>query len=289
MSSKRWLLALSVGSIAAVAILASSLHDVHFEPGRSFSAPPAAGTASPLTIVDTVSSMPLWKVLLFWVLLSVNVVILFFLLPPAARKRILRQTITFALTAFAILMALRYRMIQLPLPDSSQPRPTGSAPPGSQGNALLPEFLPPHVAPWWLFWISFLVLAVFLTLLWLAIRWWRRGLRTRSSELDAIETIARSSLGQIASGRDWSDVIIQSYVRMSEAVSARRGLQRLRSMTPREFAGRLEQAGLPAHSVSRLTRLFESARYGAGASSQSDVNEAVACLNSILQACGQAQ
>ena len=31
---------------------------------------------------------------------------------------------------------------------------------------------------------------------------------------------------------------------------------------PREFAERLEQSGLPARAVSRLTRLFEAARYG---------------------------
>lgn len=288
MSSKRWLLALSVGIIAAVAILASSLHDVHFEPGRSFSAPPEASAAPPLTLVDTVSSAPAWKILLFSAIVAVNLVILFFLLPPSLRKRILKQAVTLALTTFAILMALRYRMIQLPVPGTREPNPAGPPSTASPGNGLIPEFQPPHIAAWWLFWISFLVLAAFLTLLWLAIRGWRRGGRTQPG-LDAIEMIARSSLGQIASGREWSDVIIQSYVRMGEAVSARRGLERLRAMTPREFAERLEQAGLPAQSVHRLTRLFESARYGAMASSQSDVNEAVACLNSILQACGQAQ
>ena len=287
MSSKRWLLALSVGIIAAVAILASSLHDVHFEPGRSFSSPTETSAAPPLTIVDTVSSMPLWKVLLFWVLLAVNLVILFLLLPTSVRKRVLRQTIYFALTGFAVLMALRYRMIKLPVPDTGAHNPVEPPLVPSQGNGVIPEFQPPQVTPWWLFWISFLVLAAFLALLWLAIRWWR-GSRSHSG-LDAIETIARASLGQLASGRNWSDVIIQSYVRMSEAVSTRRGLQRLRTMTPREFAERLEQAGLPAQSVHRLTRLFEAARYGSGPSSQSDVNEAVACLNSILQACGQAQ
>jgi len=52
---------------------------------------------------------------------------------------------------------------------------------------------------------------------------------------------------------------------------------------------RLERAGLPANAVSRLTRLFESVRYGTHQSSQADVNEALACLDSILQACGAAQ
>ena len=73
---------------------------------------------------------------------------------------------------------------------------------------------------------------------------------------------------------------------MGEVVSARRGLQRADATTPREFAERLERAGLPADAVKRLTRLFEAVRYGSRLSDQSDVNEAVACLNSILQACG---
>ncbi len=60
-------------------------------------------------------------------------------------------------------------------------------------------------------------------------------------------------------------------------------------MTPREFAERLQMTGLPAESVLRLTRLFESVRYGAHQSSQKEINEAVACLNSILSACGVAQ
>jgi hypothetical protein len=125
--------------------------------------------------------------------------------------------------------------------------------------------------------------------IWVVYRWWVGPGMRRLSRLDAIGDIAQSSLNDIASGQEWRDVIIQSYVRMSEAVSARRGLQRARATTPREFADRLEQAGLPARAVERLTRLFEFARYGPRASSQSDVNEAVSCLNSILQACGQAQ
>jgi hypothetical protein len=74
---------------------------------------------------------------------------------------------------------------------------------------------------------------------------------------------------------------------MSEVVSARRGLLRPDAATPREFAERLEHAGLPAEAVNRLTRLFESVRYGTRKSDESDINEATACLASILQACGE--
>ncbi|MGE5248689.1 MAG: DUF4129 domain-containing protein [Bacteroidota bacterium] len=291
MSRRLLLLVLSLVIIAAVVVLASSLHNVHFAPGRSVPFETAAsGPPPPILSSDTISNTPLWKIVLVWLVFVINLILFIFLMPPEARKRILRQVINFALTALAILLALRYRLIQLPLLASKPVEPTNQTAVRGASSEPLPSFQPPHMAPWWVFLISFLVLAGVLTLLWLAYRWWMRSTSTRSmSDLDAIGAIAESSLGEIAAGRDWGDVIIQSYVRMSEAVSARRGLERAAAMTPREFAGRLEQAGLPAQAVSRLTRLFEAARYGSRASSQADINEAVACLNSILQACGLAQ
>jgi hypothetical protein len=288
MSRRLLLLALSVVIVAAVVALASSLHDVHFEPGRSV---PMGTTSVPtpqVSAAEAISQTPLWKVLLFWLALVINMVLFFFLLPKEMRKRVLRQMISLALTVFAILMALRYRLIDLPFLKQPPVEPSNQGAVGGGASEPLPAFQPPQMAPWWVFLVSFLVLAGVLTLLWLAYRWWMRP-ASRYSGLGAIEAIARSSLDEIASGRDWGDVIIQSYVRMNEAVSKRRGLERAAAATPREFAARLEQAGLPAQAVSRLTRLFESARYGARASSQADVNEAVACLNSILQACGLAQ
>jgi Domain of unknown function (DUF4129) len=59
-------------------------------------------------------------------------------------------------------------------------------------------------------------------------------------------------------------------------------------MTPGEFATRLEQAGLPSDAVHRLTHLFERVRYGGHRSATPEVNEAVACLTTILQYCGEA-
>ncbi len=288
MNRRLLLLALSVLVMVAVGILASSLPAAHFEPGRAVPLDTTSPNAPELPAAEVIASTPLWKILLFWLALVINMILFFFLIPKEMRKRILRQMISLALSILAILIALRYGLVQLPFLKSPPVPPSDQTAVGGANNAQVPAFQPPHMAPWWVFLISFLVLAALLTLLWLAYRWWTRSSRMLS-DLDAIGAIAQSSLGELASGRDWGDVIIQSYVRMSEAVSARRGLQRAVAMTPREFAERLEQAGLPAHAVARLTRLFESARYGAHASSQAEVNEAVACLNSILQACGQAQ
>jgi hypothetical protein len=275
--------------IAAVAVLSSSLHDVHFQPGRSLAFDnPDSGPAPLVPLTDTVTQTPLWKVLLFWLAFVVNVIVFFWLLPPDVRKRVIRQVLSLMLGTLALILALRYRLIQLPFLEGEPPAPNDLGNLGANGNSPIPAFSPPHMAPWWIFLISFIVLAAVLLLLWWAYRWWL-GTGRRASGLEAIRGIAESSLDEIASGHNWSDVIIQSYLRMNDAVHVGRGLQRSIASTPREFADRLRDAGLPAQAVERLTRLFESARYGAKSSTQSDINEAVACLNSILQACGQNQ
>lgn len=289
MLPRRWLLLISVVVVAAVIVLASSLHDVHFEPGRPLAMPGTAAPVMEFPLTETVAQTPLWKILLLWLGFVVNMVLFFLLLPPDVRKRILRQMISFALGVLAIVLALRYNLIKVPNIEAPPPEASNFGTGGTGQDAPVVEFQPPHMAPWWLFLISFIVLVVFLAMLWLAYRWWVRSGPGRYSELRAIGAIAQSSLDDLAAGEAWTDVIIQSYMRMSEAVSKRRGLQRHAAATPREFAGRLEQAGLPAQAVNRLTRLFESARYGARPSSQTDINEAVACLNSILRACGQSE
>src|SRR5512146_3408925 len=116
MVRKRWLLlAVSILILAALVFLAASLHDVHFEPGRPLA---LRGTSSPpidIPITETISKTPLWKILLLWAAFVVNMVLFFLLLPPEVRKRILRQVISFALGVLAIVLALRYNLIKLPV------------------------------------------------------------------------------------------------------------------------------------------------------------------------------
>jgi hypothetical protein len=103
--------------------------------------------------------------------------------------------------------------------------------------------------------------------------------------LKKIAQIARSSIDDLAAGRESTDVIMNCYYRMSDVVSDKRKLERSASMTPGEFAARLEKAGLPSQAVHRLTRLFEGVRYGLRRSGPVEVREAVASLNAILAHC----
>src|SRR5574341_687995 len=286
MNTRHRLLFLCLLALLAVMFLASSLHDVHFEPGRSLSNPAPSGPLVSLDAIENFQQTPLWKILLFWAVFLINLILFFYLLPPELRRRMIKQVIRFALGVLILLIALRYQVLKLPSLES-EPVNSGSA--VSFGDSgLAAAFHPPEMTLWTIYLISLGLILALLVLTWAGYRWWARQRSRRAFVLDEIGAIAQSSLNDLASGRDWGDVIIQSYVRMSEVVGARRGLHRPEAMTPREFAERLEYAGLPAEGVQRLTQLFESVRYGARQSSPSDVNEAVACLHSILQACGAA-
>jgi hypothetical protein len=152
----------------------------------------------------------------------------------------------------------------------------------------MPVFEAPQVSPAFSYLISFTFALILLVVVWLLYRGWQRYMGfNKSRPLDEIARIARSSLHDLSSGRNSSDVIINCYLRMSDVVSNKRQLHREIAMTPHEFALRLEQAGLPGDAVNRLTRLFESVRYGDRKSGPKDVNEAVGCLKTILHYCGE--
>ncbi len=288
MSRRSFLLLLSLVVVAALIVLASSLHDVRFQPGRPLSMESESANPILLPTLQVPSTTPLWKILLFWALAVINLVMFFWLLPPEVRKRLLRQVLRIAVGFLALLLALKYQLIKLPEIGGEPavgPGPVGSGPAaGSEAYA----FHPPQMSPWMVYLASLAaILFVFLVLVLIYRRWIRPRLR-RASPLGAIADIAHASLRELATGRNWGDVIIECYANMNSAVSARRGLLRPDSATPREFAERLTRAGLPADAVTRLTGLFESVRYGGHAGSEADIRAATDCLNTIIGACGGA-
>ncbi len=286
MGRKAFLLVLCLVVVLALIALASSLHDVTFKPGEPFGSDSTSVSPLQLPALSVPADTPIWKILLFWGLAVLNIVMFFWLLPPEVRKRLLRQMLGFAVGVLAIILALRYRLIKLPdlggepAPSAGQ---TGLTPTG--GSAPIP-FEPPRMSPALIYAASLAAVLVIGMMLVLAYRRWFRLLYSPRSALKSIADIAQSSLHDLAAGRNWGDVIIECYVRMNQAVSARRGLLRPDSDTPREFADKLMKAGLPADPVNRLTRLFESVRYGAHSTTDADVRAATDCLHAILQACG---
>jgi hypothetical protein len=286
MRHKTFLFVLSFGLVVAMVVLASSLHDVRFEPGRSLGSAAPASTQLLLPNLQIPPEIPTWKILLFWLAAVINLILFFWLLTPDLRKRLMRQMLGLAVGVLAIVLALRYRILQIPQIDSEAVPAAAGIGGNAAAGADLPVFHPPPMSPWMVFLASF-VAFLFVLLMFRAIyaRW--IGARPRrKSPLQEIAGIAQSSLHELAAGRNWSDVIIESYARMNAVVSSRRGLLRQASTTPREFADRLTVAGLPADAVDTLTRLFESARYGGHQGDPSDIKAALHCLNSIVAACG---
>jgi hypothetical protein len=284
--SKRLILLLAALALGALTLLAISLNEIPFRPGLRFVReeaalpPPPAEESLELTL-----NIPLWQQMMVWLLLSLLMVLIALLLSPEARKRMLLMLIRVGFTIWAIYFLLKNYGDQLfgfnlQRPDAPQ----------LDGETVLPMpvFEVPQVSPAFSYLISFAFALILLVVFWFLYRGLLRyAALNRASPLDEIAKIARSSLSDLSSGRNSSDVIINCYLRMSDVVSNKRQLHRGIAMTPHEFALRLEQAGLPGDAVIRLTRLFEAVRYGDRKSGPKDVNEAVSCLKTILHYCGE--
>jgi len=220
MNRKRRLLLFCFFVLAAITILASSLHDVHFQPGRPLSIHPSAGSQIILQAPVALSETPLWKILLFWLAFIVNMFLFVYLLPPELRKRIIRQVIGFSTGILILFIALRYRLLQLPNLVTNPVDEAGKPVPGMNSSDLFPPFYPPPISPGLMFSISLGVFLGLLILSWIFYRWWKRSRAQRYSALNDIAKTARSSLDDLASGHEIGDVIIQSYARMSAVVSS---------------------------------------------------------------------
>ncbi len=288
---KVWVILLAVLALGALTVLAVSLDGVSFHEAQRYSRVPqdllpvldSSGGNTEITWV----SVPLWKQLLLWGLLGVMVVLAGFLLSPESRSRLFKILFRVAVTALVMYFLIKkYPESLKGLFDWQQlgndAAPVAGAPP-------MPEFQPPHVNPMVSYLVSFLCALAWVGIMWALYQGWKRYTALNSRKpLSEIAHIARTSLDDLSSGRDSSDVIINCYLRMSDVVADKRRLHREIAMTPQEFAVRLERAGLPGDAVRRLTGLFEMVRYGDRKSAPRDVNEAVSCLNAILRSCGEA-
>ena len=284
--NKRLILLLAILALGALTILAISLSEIPFRPGQRFVREDAAQLPPPAAEVAQVGvKIPIWQQLIVWTLLALLVILIALLLSPEMRKRFFLLLIRVGFTVWAIYFLFKNYGDQLF--GFNLQRPEGQ-PPDGEAVVPMPVFEAPQVSPAFSYLISFVFALIIVVVVWFLYRGLQSySARNRTGSLDEIAKIARSSLHDLSSGRNSSDVIINCYLRMSDVVSSKRQLQRGIAMTPHEFALRLEQAGLPGDAVTRLTRLFEGVRYGDRKSGPKDVNEAVSCLKTILHYCGE--
>ena len=286
---KVWVILLAVLALGSLTVLALSLDKVSFRDPQQYSHEPSK-PLPPISfddMTDPWQGIPLWKIVVVWGLVGLLIVLVALLLSPEQRIRLLKLILRIAIIIYVFYyMVKNYGQALLSL------RPTAVVPqdPNAAANAPpMPVFQPPHISSLLSFLISFAcVFAAAGLMVALYLGWKRYVGLTSSTSLDEIARIARTSLRDLSSGHDSSDVIINCYLRMSDVVADKRHLQRGIAMTPHEFAQRLERAGLPGDAVRRLTGLFEMVRYGDRKSAPKDVTEAVNCLNAILRSCGEA-
>lgn len=288
LENKRLILILAALALLALTVLAVSLNEVPFREGQQFSQG-SEGTRriNPQEIINAWVEIPWWRQAGLWVLLLVLVILVGYMLPPELRRLLIRRFIRIALTFWGLYYIFKNYGHLIPALNLE----AAAGPPAQNSNVKAvasPVFAPSEISPTFSYLISFGVALLLLLMIWALYRGWQKYIAlSKQKPLDEIARIARSSLKDLSSGRDSSDVIINCYLRMSDVVSNKRHLHRAAAMTPHEFALRLEQSGLPGDSVSRLTCLFEGVRYGDRKSSPKDVNEAVSCLTTILHYCGE--
>jgi hypothetical protein len=285
--NKRLIVLLAILALGALTVLAISLNGVPFRQAERFGRQKPESIEMPAAPPpQSELNSPGWKQLAVLGLLMLPVALVMMVLSPKWRKRLL-SWLVWVVGIYYLLTNERVSSILQVLLGLGQ-QAAKSAETASDPSAPVPVFEPPEVSSPFSYLVSFAIALLLLVVMWGLYRGWQRYLLLSTPKpLEEIARIARSSLDDLSSGRNSSDVIINCYLRMSDVVLSKRQLRREIAMTPREFAARLEQAGLPGEAVRQLTRLFENVRYGDRKSGSQDVNEAVSCLKKILHYCGE--
>jgi hypothetical protein len=288
--NKFWIILLSVLALGALLGLAAGMSSMSFRGAQEFGRnEPVSPQANPADFIRSVASVPLRTQLGFWALVIMMFALIAMLLSPDGRKRLLRMLFRVVVTYWVLYFLFkRYPQLLTRLSMAFTPS-NENAPTGSVDSVPPPTFTPPASTSWMTYAVSLAIVVLAAFFLWRLYAAWRAAVRSSAHEqpVHKLARIARASLQDLTSGRDSTDVILNCYFRMGDVVAEKRNLNRDISMTPQEFAARLERAGLPGDAVKQLTRLFESVRYGGQRSSPVMVNEAVACLTSILHYCGE--
>ena len=283
-------LMIATSAIVLLTILAAGLSELRFAPPQALNfggdeLPPIQQTLAEIS--KAVTETPAWQqVALGIIIVSVPLLIIIFM-PANLRKRLLRSLFRITLMAFAILyffnnfeLGENFAMPEEIILQMNEMEP-------AEATIAEPEvFEPEEVSPVWSYIISLAILGAAgagSLYLW---RIWSRS-QQEQTPLKEFSRIARALLDDLADGVEWEDVIVRSYVQMSEVVKERRGIERDEEMTPHEFASRLVDAGLPPAPVERLTRLFEFVRYSSHKAGEAEMAEAVECFNQIASAFGE--
>lgn len=268
-------------AIVALVILAAGLSDLTFLPGR-----PLPRFTRPGIELGEFFALPGSELLGFLLgalyvlgILLLPVAIIYVILSPEARKRVVRSLgLLLWLVALFLLMRARpeiFEELQLQPLDAPSPGDLGVAPPEFVAN------FPPWLVVFTALMLAAIVIAGLAGVGWIL---WRRS-HPPATALDQLAQEAQQALDALQAGADIQDTVIRCYVEMGRVLDEQRGLRRAEAATPREFAQQLQEAGLPEAQIEQLTRLFEAVRYGSKVAGEQQQRQAIDCLAGIIQAC----
>lgn len=284
MRQRLWVMLLIGGVLFAVVLLAAGLSSVEMDPGQPFYAVfPRSDPSTSLPFIQDNSMQALLRLLIVATFVLTPVAVVFVILNPDARQRIIRNAVAlFFMTAALFIILQRLGPIMENLQggaDAGAPVGGADAPPILAAPGFITS--PPQ-------WVTIALTAALLMLVaGLGAYIWYRTRPRQGAPLERLASEAQEAIREIQQGSDLKDTVMRCYVDMSRILSEERGIRRDAAMTPREFERRLRTTGLPPAPIERLTRLFETVRYGAQTPGSEDEQEAINCLTAIAEACGR--
>jgi hypothetical protein len=278
--SKTWMFLFLGMAVVAMILLSASLSELEFLPGQPFSLgrrPAQVGLGGAVGEGDVL--VALLRALVILTAVLTPFAIIYLIVSPKARKRLLTQLVPIFLLLFFF---YRWTSVKRDLPGEES-QPVSGLPPITLPPSSLESVPDP---PQWLTLVTSLGLAVLIAAFLVGALWlvWR-GRRRPASSLKQLAQEAQEALDALLAGADLRNTIMRCYFEMARVLSEQRGIRRQKDMTPREFERRLEKAGLPGEPVQRLTRLFEQVRYGTKVPNEREEGQAIACLTAIIEAC----
>jgi hypothetical protein len=272
-NKKKGALIFLILGLIAIIPLASGLSSLKLLPGQQFTLDSGADeTSDEEELIDdesaNLTTSPLVRnVLLAFLIIFVPAGIIVAIRSPELFKEVLKRD----LRLFLFFLAGIYIFRQLQLGGFFDRSESGAA----AAALTIPELIQnPTVMMG--FALGFLLLGAMVFSFW---RLWQRF-----SPLLSVSQIAQEAIEEIQAGSDLRNAIVRCYYEMCRALQGVGRLERSKATTPRELARQLESAGIAGEYSHRLTRLFEKVRYGAETLGKNEEQEAIICLQAIVQA-----
>ncbi|MGC9398568.1 MAG: DUF4129 domain-containing protein [Anaerolineae bacterium] len=225
----------------------------------------------------------LGRVLLALALVLTPLSLTLLLLSPDLRKTVLREALRLTILFMAIQALVQARLLR------GEPLFTFEG--GGETPNLDLSYVPkailehePRPSRWLVYGVSLLIA---LSVTYMAVRWGWQVARRKKQEtpLQRLAREAQDAVDALQAEGDMRDVVTRCYADMTRVVQEARGLRRGREVTAREFEAYLDEQGLPAAPVHRLTRLFEAVRYGDHPPGEAERMQAMESLSAIAEAC----